>query len=179
MTDASFRDCENSAFTAGYVIRLFGDVIAWKSRKINYASLSTCEAEYLAISDACKELISIDKSIRYVNGRTLFPVTIWCDNSSSRNCTEIDGSHKLKSFDLSIKEIKEELEEREKTGKRKTMDESHGDYVKQCVDEGRVKVRWISTNENIADIMTKPLPKEAHNYLRDKMTNIESEFIRN
>ena len=28
LTDASFRDCEKSAFTAGYVIRLYGDVIA-------------------------------------------------------------------------------------------------------------------------------------------------------
>lgn len=63
LTDASFRDCEKSAFTAGYVIRLYGDVIAWKSHKINYASLSTCEAEYLAMSDACKEVISISRQV--------------------------------------------------------------------------------------------------------------------
>ena len=28
MTDASFSDCEGSGFTAGYIIRLFGDIIA-------------------------------------------------------------------------------------------------------------------------------------------------------
>lgn len=99
----------------------------------------------------------------------MYPVTIWCDNSSSRVCTEMDGSHKLKSFDMSIQEINEDLKERENTGKRKSMAESHGDYVKQCVDEGKVKVHWISTNENIADIMTKPLPQKARSYLRDKM----------
>ena len=78
------------------------------------------------------------------------------------------GSHKLKSFDLSIKEINNELRQREETEKRKTMTESHGDFVKQCVDEGKVKVRWISTNENLADIM-------AHIYLRNKMTNVDWE----
>lgn len=85
----------------------------------------------------------------------------------------MDESHKLKHLDMSIREIKEELEEREKTGKRKTMAESHGDYVKQCVDQGKVKVFWISIEGNLADIMTKPLPQRTHCYLRYKMTKID------
>ncbi|XP_031777497.1 secreted RxLR effector protein 161-like [Nasonia vitripennis] len=31
LTDSSFRDCENLTSTGGYVIRLFGDTIAWRS----------------------------------------------------------------------------------------------------------------------------------------------------
>ncbi|XP_033218061.1 secreted RxLR effector protein 161-like [Belonocnema kinseyi] len=61
LTDSSFRDCENSTFTGGYVIRLFGDTIAWRSHKQSCTTLSTCQAEYLAMSDACQELISLDK----------------------------------------------------------------------------------------------------------------------
>ena len=53
------------------------------------------------------------------------------------------------------------------------MAESHGDFVKHCVDEGKVKARWVSTNKNLADIMIKPLPQRAHNYLRDTMTNAD------
>ena len=124
------------------------------------------------MSDACHELISIDKATRYIIEKTLFPVIIWCDNSSSRDCTEMVESHKLKSFDQSIRDIREELEEREKTGKRKTMAESHGDFVKQFVNEEKVKVLWISTKENSDDIMTKPLPHSTHVYLRDKITNM-------
>ena len=172
LTDASFRDCENSSSTGGYVIRLFGDAIAWRSHKQSYVTLSTCQAEYLAMSEACQELISLDKSIRYMLGRTMFPVTMWCDNQSAINCTEMDGSHKLKTFDQTLESIQKELTLREKTGARKHMADTHGDFIKQCVDEKKVKVLWIKSEENLADIMTKPLPQSSHTYLRDKIVNM-------
>lgn len=149
---------------------MYGDVIAWKSHKKNYVTLSTCQAEYLAMSEACQELISLDKSMRYVTGRTFFPAVIWCDNRSAADCTKMDGSHKLKTFDNDLNDIKRELAEREESGTRKHMADSHGDFIKECVDQKKVKVEWIATKENIADIMTKPLPSETHKYLRDKIT---------
>ena len=158
LTDSSFRDCPKSESTGGYIIRLFGDAIAWRSRKQPNASLSTCEAEYLIMSDASREIISIDKAIRYIIGKTLFPVVIWCDNRSAKDCTEIDGSHKLKHFDQNIRDIEKELKDRETTGERKSMAESHRDFIKQFVDDGKGKVVWIPTDENLADFMTKPLP---------------------
>ena len=88
------------------------------------------------------ELISIDKSIRCLTGITFFSI-IWCDNQSSKDYTEINRSHKLKSFDQSLRVIKEELREREKTGKRKIMDETHGDYIKQCVYQEKFQIFWI------------------------------------
>ena len=50
---------------------------------------------------------------------------------------------------------------------------THGDYIKSCVLEGKVNVRWVSTKENEADIMTKPLPFDTHKFLRDKIINSE------
>lgn len=170
LTDSSFRDCENSTSTGGYIIKLFGDVIAWRSRKQSCPTLSTCQAEYLAMSDACQEVISLDKSIRYIIGRTLFPINIWCDNRAARDCTEMDGSHKLKTFDQSVHEIQRDLSFREETGTRKPMAESHGDFIKQCVDEKKIKVFWIPTKENLADIMTKPLAEREFMYLRGLIT---------
>ena len=70
LTEASFRDCQDSTSTGGYVVKLFGDVIAWRTYKRSYVTLSTCQAEYLAMSDACQELISLDKSSRYITGKT-------------------------------------------------------------------------------------------------------------
>ena len=32
-TDASFRDCEESHSSSGYIIKLFGDTVAWRSHK--------------------------------------------------------------------------------------------------------------------------------------------------
>ena len=81
------------------------------------------------MSDACQELISLDKSIRYIIGKTLFPVTVWCDNKSAGDCTKRDGNHKLEMFDNNLEEINKSLLEREKTGNRKHMADTHGDFV--------------------------------------------------
>ena len=51
------------------------------------------------------------------------------------------------------------------------MADTHADFVKQCVDERKVRVGWIASKENLADIMTKPLPLDALKYLRGKMLN--------
>lgn len=173
LTDASFRDCQDSTSTGGYIIKLFGDAVAWRSHKQSYVTLSTCQAEYLAMSETCQELISLDKSIRQITGKTFFPITVWCDNKSAGDCTKKDGCHKLKMFDDNLEEIKSSLIEREETGNRKHMAETHGDFVKQCVDQNKVKIEWIETKENLADIMTKPLPLETFRYLRDRIVNLE------
>ena len=51
-SDASLSDCKNS-LTCGYVIRFFGESVAWKSYKQTCVALSTCQAEYVAMSEAC------------------------------------------------------------------------------------------------------------------------------
>lgn len=172
-TDSSFRDCEGSDSTGGYIILLFGDTIGWNSGKQCYVSLSTCQAEYLALSKCCQEIISLDKATRNMLGKTFYPVKLWCDNKSSGDCTRKDGSHKLKSFDDPFEKILYDLEQREKSGYKTHMADTHGDFIKQCVMDGFVTVKWISTKENIADIMTKPLSPSSHTYLRNKIFGLE------
>ena len=113
-TDASFIDCEDSKSTGGYVIKLFGDSVAWKSHKQNTVSKSTCEAEYIAMSEASAEIVNLDKAIRDIIDKTMYPVTIWTDNRSARDCTEMDGSHRLKNFDYSLEEIQSRLKKEKK-----------------------------------------------------------------
>ena len=173
ITDASFRDWSDSSSIGGYIIKLFGDPIMWRSHKETYVTLSTCQAEYLAMSEACQELVSLDKAIRDITGKTMYPVTIWCDNKSAIYCTQKDGNHKLNDFDDTVEEIKNSLENREKTGSKSHMAMTHGDYIKSCVSEVKVIARWVSTKENKADIMTKPLPFDTHKYLRNKTLNLE------
>lgn len=171
LTDASFRDREDSLSTGGYIIRLYGDVIAWRSNKQRYISLSTCQAEYLAMSNTCRDIISLDKAVREVTGETSYPVTVWCDNKAAGQCTEKEGNHKIKDFDEPIEVIKRDLKERELTGAKKEMADTHGDYIKYCVINGYMNVKWIATNENLADIMTKPLARASFEYLRDRIFN--------
>ena len=42
-------------------------------------------------------------------------------------------------------------------------------YVKELVEEKEVKMEYVSSKEQIANIFTKSLPKDAYEYLRGKL----------
>ena len=42
-------------------------------------------------------------------------------------------------------------------------------YLRELVQEKEVKMEYVNTKEKIADIFTKALPKDAHDYLRGKL----------
>jgi hypothetical protein len=46
-------------------------------------------------------------------------------------------------------------------------------FIRDKVQEGEVKLHYISTNEQVADILTKPLSMIKFVYLRDKMELVE------
>ena len=55
-SDAYWGGCLQSRnSTSGYVFKLCGGPISWDSRKQTVVAKSTCEAEYIALSEACKE----------------------------------------------------------------------------------------------------------------------------
>ena len=42
-------------------------------------------------------------------------------------------------------------------------------YVRELVEDKEVKMEYIHTKEQIVDIFTKPLPKDAYEFLRGKL----------
>ena len=78
--------------------------------------------------------------------RIIDPVTLYCDNTSAINILKNPMMH-TKTKHISIK--------------------YH--YVRELVQDKEVKMEYIHTTEKIADIFTKALPKDAHEYLRGKL----------
>ena len=81
----------------------------------------------MSMSEACQEIISLDKAAREITGKTFFPVNIYCDNLAAVKNTQIEGCHRLKDFDDSFEKIIENLTFREQSGKRKSVEKTHGD----------------------------------------------------
>ena len=50
-------DVKDQRSTSGYVFKLSGMPIAWKTRKQQTVAFSSCEAEYMSIAEATKEMI--------------------------------------------------------------------------------------------------------------------------
>ena len=147
-TDSSFADCDDSHSTSGYIIKLFGDTIAWKSHKQSIISMSTCEAEYISLSEGCMELIALHKIIGYILETDFTPINVFCDNKAAVDCVSL-------SFPLKLRHsLQKNLH-----------------YVKEAERANLVKVLWISSEEQLADILTKPLPIKPHVTLRDKLLN--------
>ena len=42
-------------------------------------------------------------------------------------------------------------------------------YVRELVEEKEVKMEYVNSKEHIVDIFTKPLSKDAYEYLRGKL----------
>lgn len=152
-SDASHSDCKGSRTTCGFVIQLYGDTVAWKTHKQNYVALSTCQAEYVAMSEACQELVAMNNSLKIILDKPFYPVQLWCDNKAALASAQTSGGNKLRH-----------------------MTETREHYVKECVDRNLVKINWVSSKDQVADIFTKPLAFELHERLTSRIMNITSDF---
>lgn len=147
-SDASFADCKGSLTTCGYIVKLFGDPITWRTHKQSYVSLSTCQAEYIAMSEACQEVVALNKTLSFVLNRNFLPIQLWCDNKAAEASAKSNGGNKLRH-----------------------MTEVRADYVKECVERKLIKISWISSKNQIADIFTKSLSFDLHKRLVNEIMN--------
>lgn len=58
---ASFAEYKSSISTCGFIIILLEDMISWRANKQNYVKLSNLEVEHAAISQACQDIIAINR----------------------------------------------------------------------------------------------------------------------
>jgi len=118
-----------------------GTPIAWKSKKQTVIARLTTEAEYLACSEATREVQGLIYLHRDIIGETMVPL-IHCDSNGALStiCSTITSA-KAKHIDVPFHNSR------------------HLDAA------GVVKFTEIDTLENLADVMTKALPPEKHQYL--------------
>ena len=135
-SDASWaEDSLDRRSISGFLCGLNGGIVSWSSRKQDIVSLSSMEAEYIALSESCKELKWI-KMLTNSFFEFFVPdkITLLTDSQSSMKLiTNQKFSNRSKHIDTKYH------------------------YVKQLVDSGEIELRYCSTDENIADMMTKPL----------------------
>ena len=82
-SDASYApEASDRKSTSGYVFTMNGGAISWKSKRQPIISLSSMEAEYIALSTAAKEGMWLRKLENSILGK-LDPITIQEDNQST------------------------------------------------------------------------------------------------
>ena len=136
---------ENARSTSGYVVTMFGDPVAWKTQLQRQVALSFAESEYVAMSQACKEIISIQALVTRLGRVTKIP-RLYEDNRAS---------------------IKLAITEESQTLRHLVKLSYH--YVRQLSSERRIEIQWISTKQQIGDFFTKALAREQFEKFRNKL----------
>nr|CAH65740.1 OSIGBa0127D24.3 [Oryza sativa] len=116
------------------VFTIGGCAVSWKASLQATVALSTTEAKYMAISEACKEAIWLRGLYTELCGVTSC-INIFC-NSHSVICLTKDQMFHERTKHIDVR--------------------YH--FIRGVIAKGDVKVCKISTHDNLADMMTKPVP---------------------
>jgi hypothetical protein len=128
-------------------------MISWHNKKQTSVALSATEAEYVATYSSSSEVVWLRKLLVGLFGLELEGTCIFCENQSCIKLFENLVFHD-KSKHVEIK--------------------YH--YIRYLVQKGAVKLRYIGTDKNIADVLTKPLSKIKFEYFRDKLGVVQKDF---
>ena len=137
-------DYSSGKSVSGVVFMLAGGPVSWRSTKQTTVALSSSEAEYVAASEAAREvsflrMLLAELGIAQPNATVLF-----MDNQTSIKFVEEEGC----------------------TPRRKHINVKHH-FIREKFMAGIIKPVWIPTAENVADILTKPLPRSSFELLRE------------
>lgn len=129
-------DVTDRKSTTGFVIRLFGNVVMWKSKKQNCVTKSSTFAEFIALSEAVTEIKFLICLINDAFVQICKPVKIFEDNSGAVAIA------KFGNFTKNSKHI-----------------EVHYHYIHESVKDKLIEIVKVETENNFADILTKALGK--------------------
>lgn len=74
------QDVEDRKSNNGYLFKFNGDTISWACRKQSCVALSSTEAEYVALAEACQEAIWLQNLLKDFNEEQVQPTVIFEDN---------------------------------------------------------------------------------------------------
>lgn len=123
----------NGRSTSGILIKLFDDVIFWRTKKQTHVALSSAEAEYIAMSLGCKEVVSIREMCKRFIQVNIIPI-MYEDNKAAINIAKSEDSQTLKHI---VKLC------------------FH--YIRFEISKRNIIIKWVSTKNQLADALTKPL----------------------
>lgn len=118
---------------SGYLFKFFGALISWSTRKQQCVTVSSTEAEYVALTEATKEGLWLKKLLKDFNQHIKYPILMYQDNTS---CIKMLTSDKVNN-------------------RTKHIDVRYH-FVKNLVKEKQFNVIHCPSTEMLADPLTKP-----------------------
>jgi hypothetical protein len=134
--DADGMSLENRKAVSGYAFILNGAAVSWSSKQQEIVSLSTTEAEYIAITYTAKEAIWLRYFMAELFGPITFPFLLYNDNQSAISLAHAE----LGQFHARTKHI-----------------DIRYHFIREQIGNGTLEVVYCPTAEMTADVLTKAL----------------------
>ena len=121
----------------GYIIYFCGAPVSWKSKSGRSVTLSSTEAEYFALSELAKEIIFLKQLVEYMGIKIRYPIIVRVDNVGAIYiANNYTTSQRTKHIDV----------------------RTH--FVREFIEDGIIKIIFIKSEDNDADIFTKNTAEE-------------------
>ncbi|GJW93316.1 retrovirus-related pol polyprotein from transposon TNT 1-94 [Tanacetum coccineum] len=144
--DADHAGCQDTRRSTSGSMQLLGDrLVSWSSKRQKSAAISSTEAEYIALSGCCAQVLWMRSQLTdYGLGFNKIPM--YCDNKSAIAlcCNNVQHS-RSKHIDIRFH------------------------FIKEQVKNGVVELYFVNTEYQLADIFTKALGRERIEFLINKL----------
>ena len=146
-TDADWgSDPTDRRSISGYIFTVNGTPISWSSKRQATTALSSTEAEYMAATLATKEAMWLRRLLSELGHGPQGPTTVYEDNQGAIAIAQNPVFHqRTKHIDIQYH------------------------FTRERVEAGDIKLVYIPTADQLADICTKALSKPKFTDLRDKL----------
>ena len=144
----SDSDWSTHRSTTGYVFTYNSAAISWASKRQDTISLSSCEAEIVAASEAAKEGVYLANFLDELDLALSEPLELGTDNTGARDLSYNPEHHQ----------------------RTKHIERRHF-YIRECVENMQITVPYVNTLDNLADFFTKPLKPPQFFAMRDQIMN--------
>ena len=131
------------ASTTGSLLKLAGAAVVWRSQKQTTIAQSSTEAEYVAASETAREIYPLRVQLAHLDHAQPEPTTLAIDNTTTILVATEEGNMQ----------------------RRKHINVKYH-YLRHQVAKGFIRLAWVPTAEQEADIFTKALPYDAFIRLR-------------
>lgn len=147
--DSDFAgDPSNSRSTTGYVFMYGGAPVLWKSQRQSLITLSSTEAEFVSLCSTVKTLIWLRRFAKEIRMIDDTPTKLLCDNQSAiRIATNEKCVHRTRHMSV------------------------QASFPREQMEKGEVAIEHIKSDDQLADILTKPTTSAKFKLNRDKMMN--------
>ena len=131
-TDSDYGGCnQNRKSTTGGCQFLGGRLVSWQCKKQTSVAISTYEAEYMAASNCCSQVLWIQQQLRDY-GLNFTQTSIFIDNTAAISVTNNPVKH----------------------SKTKHIDIRHH-FIRDCAEKKLIVLEKVDTLDNFADLFTK------------------------